>query len=104
METIYPPETSVGNQRTTRRYIPEDSTVHNHRYEDLKSYMVYTFVLSCCNEWVKEVSETDKRLYCERVKKTAVLISQSGPLQLPPKTGLPKTRSHLQVEGSDDGV
>jgi hypothetical protein len=33
-------ETSVGAQRTTRRYIPEDSTLHNHRCENLKSYNV----------------------------------------------------------------
>jgi hypothetical protein len=33
-----PPETSVDCQRTTRRYIPEDSRFHNHRCESLKSY------------------------------------------------------------------
>jgi hypothetical protein len=32
-------ETSVHFQRTTRLYIPEDSTLHNHRCEDLKSYI-----------------------------------------------------------------
>jgi hypothetical protein len=31
-------ETSVDFQRTTRRYIPEDRTLHNHRCENLKSY------------------------------------------------------------------
>jgi hypothetical protein len=30
-------ETSVDIQRTTLRYIPEDSTLHNHRCENLKS-------------------------------------------------------------------
>jgi hypothetical protein len=25
--------------RTTRRYIPEDGTLHNHRFENLKSYI-----------------------------------------------------------------
>jgi hypothetical protein len=29
-------ETSVDFQRTTRRYISEDSTIHNHRCENLK--------------------------------------------------------------------
>jgi hypothetical protein len=29
---------SVDSQPTTRRYIPEDSTLHNHRCENLKSY------------------------------------------------------------------
>jgi hypothetical protein len=38
METIYSSETSVDFQRTTRR-IPEDSTLHNHRCENLKSYL-----------------------------------------------------------------
>jgi hypothetical protein len=28
----------VDIQRTTRRYIPEDSTLHNHRCENRKSY------------------------------------------------------------------
>jgi hypothetical protein len=30
--------TSVGLQRTTRRYIPEDDTLHNHRCENHKLY------------------------------------------------------------------
>jgi hypothetical protein len=38
-EAIRSSETSVNFQRTTRRYIPEDSTVHNHRCENLKSYI-----------------------------------------------------------------
>jgi hypothetical protein len=32
-------ETSVDTQRTTRRYIPEDGTLHIHRCENLKSYV-----------------------------------------------------------------
>jgi hypothetical protein len=31
-------ETSVDFQRITQRYIPEDSTIHNHRYENFRSY------------------------------------------------------------------
>jgi hypothetical protein len=34
-----PPETSLDFERTTRRYIPEDSIRHNHRCVNLKSYM-----------------------------------------------------------------
>jgi hypothetical protein len=41
MEAICSSETSVHIQRTTRRYIPEDSTLHNHRCEHLKSYIIY---------------------------------------------------------------
>jgi hypothetical protein len=33
-------ETSVDTPRTTRRYIPEGGTLHNHRGENLKSYML----------------------------------------------------------------
>jgi hypothetical protein len=33
-------ETSVDFQRTTRRYIPEDRTFHNHRCGNLKSYIL----------------------------------------------------------------
>jgi hypothetical protein len=38
MEAICSSETSVDTQRTTRRYIPEVDTLHNHRCENLKSY------------------------------------------------------------------
>jgi hypothetical protein len=35
-------ETLVDVQRTTWRYIPEDSFLHNHRCENLKSYLIRT--------------------------------------------------------------
>jgi hypothetical protein len=38
MEAICSYETSVDTQLTTRRYIPEDNTHHNHRCENLKFY------------------------------------------------------------------
>jgi hypothetical protein len=38
MEATCSSETSVDFQRTTRCYIPEDRTLHNHRCENLKSY------------------------------------------------------------------
>jgi hypothetical protein len=37
MEEICSSETSVDFQRTTRRYIPEDGTLHNHLCENLSS-------------------------------------------------------------------
>jgi hypothetical protein len=40
MDAICSSETSVETQRTTRRYIPEDDTLHDHRCENLKSYKV----------------------------------------------------------------
>jgi hypothetical protein len=39
MEAICSSETSVGFQRTTRRYILEDCTLHNHCCENLTSYI-----------------------------------------------------------------
>jgi hypothetical protein len=38
MEAICSSETSVANQQTARRHIPEDDTLYNHRCENLKSY------------------------------------------------------------------
>jgi hypothetical protein len=43
MEAIRPSETSGTTQRTTRRHIPEDDTLHNHRCENLKSYIVHSY-------------------------------------------------------------
>jgi hypothetical protein len=40
MEAICSSETSVDFQWTTWRYIPEDSIIHNHRCENLKSYII----------------------------------------------------------------
>jgi hypothetical protein len=45
MEVVFFSETSTVFQQTTWHYIPEDSTLHNHRCENLKSYIhriVYT--------------------------------------------------------------
>jgi hypothetical protein len=41
MEAICSSETSVDFQRNTRRYITEESTIHNHCCENLKSYMEF---------------------------------------------------------------
>jgi hypothetical protein len=38
MEAICSSETSVASQQTTRRHMPEDDTLYNHRCESLKSY------------------------------------------------------------------
>jgi hypothetical protein len=38
MEAIYSSEMSVEFQRTTRRYIPEARTLHNHHCENLEFY------------------------------------------------------------------
>jgi hypothetical protein len=40
MKYICSSETSVDSQRTARRYIPKDNAIHNHRSENLKSYIV----------------------------------------------------------------
>jgi hypothetical protein len=39
----------IGFQQTTRRYIPDDRTLHNHRRETLRSYNdwnVYDFIIA----------------------------------------------------------
>jgi hypothetical protein len=41
MEAMYSPETSIDFQRTARRYVPEDGTLHNDRCENLRSYNSY---------------------------------------------------------------
>jgi hypothetical protein len=41
MEATCSSKTSVEFQRTTRRYTPEDGTLHNHHCENLKSYMAW---------------------------------------------------------------
>jgi hypothetical protein len=58
MEAICSPETSVDTQRTTRRHIPDDDTLHNHRCENLKSYTTNSIrhYESGCEinaEWIK---------------------------------------------------
>jgi hypothetical protein len=45
MEAICSSETSVVTQRTTRRHIPEDDTLYNHRCENIKSYTVVRSVI-----------------------------------------------------------
>jgi hypothetical protein len=42
MEAICSSETSVATQRTTRRHVPEDDTLHNHRCGNLKSCIRYS--------------------------------------------------------------
>jgi hypothetical protein len=42
MEAARTSETLVNFYQTTRRYNPEDSNLHTHRRENLKSYMVNT--------------------------------------------------------------
>jgi hypothetical protein len=56
MEAICSSETSADFQRTTRCYIPEDSTLHNHRCENLKSYLQSTFIITTwCRDSVGEL-------------------------------------------------
>jgi hypothetical protein len=45
MEAICSSETSVDTQRATRLYIPEDGTVHNHRYENFKSCIIFRYLI-----------------------------------------------------------
>jgi hypothetical protein len=47
MEAICSSETSLDFQRITRRYIPDDSSTHNHRCKNLKSYAIIQFLPHC---------------------------------------------------------
>jgi hypothetical protein len=40
MEAVQTSETVVNLYQSTRRYNPEDSHLHNHHRENLKSYLV----------------------------------------------------------------
>jgi hypothetical protein len=55
MEAKCSSETSVDIQRTTRRYIPEDGTLHNHRCENLKSYI--TLLINIYNKFRDVVTD-----------------------------------------------
>jgi hypothetical protein len=48
MEVICASKTLGGFQRTTPRYIPEDRTLHNHRCENLKSYLMERGCMLIC--------------------------------------------------------
>jgi hypothetical protein len=51
MEAKSSSETSDAFQRITRRYIPEGVTLHNDRYENLKSYLLKkASTLNSCDE------------------------------------------------------
>jgi hypothetical protein len=69
METVCSPETSIDFQRTTLRYIPENSTLRNHSCEDLKSCIN---IFNLCNSinnnrlnWIRHI----KRMEPERLPK-----------------------------------
>jgi hypothetical protein len=47
METLCSSVKSAGFPQATRRYIPENRTLHNHRNENLKSYTAFIIRLNC---------------------------------------------------------
>jgi hypothetical protein len=47
MEAIRSSETLGTTQRTTRRDIPEEDTLQNHRCENLKSYNLLYYLFLC---------------------------------------------------------
>jgi hypothetical protein len=57
MKATYSSQTSVDSEWTTRRYIPVDVTLHNHRGEDLRPYRKKKFSMpSSVLMWPHEVS------------------------------------------------
>jgi hypothetical protein len=63
MEALCSFETSVDTQRTTLRYIPEDGTIHNHRFENLKFYSLVYFL----SERLPGVTEGNHETYHQPV-------------------------------------
>jgi hypothetical protein len=57
MEKICSSEMSGGFQRATRRYIPEDNTLHNHRCENLKSF-TYSILFTTMSEIGSKILQT----------------------------------------------
>jgi hypothetical protein len=51
MEAISSSEKSFETQRTTRRHIPEDDTLQNHRCENVKSYVLTTACVPSTTEF-----------------------------------------------------
>jgi hypothetical protein len=61
------PETSVDFQRTTRRYIPEDRTLHNQLCESLKSSERFQFLIVTMRSWsLKTLRVANMSLLCFR--------------------------------------
>jgi hypothetical protein len=57
METARTSETLVNFYQTTRCYNPEDSNLHTHRRENLKSYLPYTLRKGCVMDSAVVVSD-----------------------------------------------
>jgi hypothetical protein len=50
-EAVRTSETSVHYNMTKRRYIPEDSKLHTHRRENLKSHKRHKLILDLGTRW-----------------------------------------------------
>jgi hypothetical protein len=66
MEATGSSETSADIQRTTRRYIPEDRTLHNDRCENFKSYMFLSvppnyYMMTYCSSKPQELINNTER-------------------------------------------
>jgi hypothetical protein len=57
-------ETSVYFQQTTGSYIPEDETVSNHRFENLRSYL-----RNCYWTWLQRL------LFCMKALRFNVILA-----------------------------
>jgi hypothetical protein len=56
MEVIWSSRTLVDFQQTTRCYIPEDKTLHNHHCDNLKSYNTKEYYVSCVTSFPHSVT------------------------------------------------
>jgi hypothetical protein len=68
MEAARTSETLVNFYQTTRCYNPEDSHLHTHRRENLKSYLDYYY----CNSFDKHLLLTKRGLTFSNKKNTDI--------------------------------
>jgi hypothetical protein len=66
MEETCSSETSADFQLTTRRYISEDRTLHNHCCENLKSYIIKNCYLIYFSMYALYFNETEIDSICLR--------------------------------------
>jgi hypothetical protein len=61
MEETFTSETSADFQRTTRRYIPADRTLRNHRCVNLRSYKITYLACSLSSSFIP--TDVDYKFY-----------------------------------------
>jgi hypothetical protein len=86
MEAVCPSETSGYSNDTTRPYIPEGSHLHTRRRENLKSHILFMYLLK-----KQYLAHTDKGRVYDNLLGYSAMYSRSRPtfqrFMLPPSSG-----------------